>query len=183
MHYAALPALNHALVTLRPLRPGDIEPWFDYLSLPEVYQHTSWNLQSPADLAHYVWREEAFTAASALRFAIALRASDALVGTAGFHTVLPQNASAEIAYDLAPAVWGRGIATAVCAELTAWAHAAAGVTRLQATALESNVRSARVLERCGFAHEGLLHAYRMVRGQPGNFHMYAHVRRSRGDAG
>ena len=44
-----------------------------------------------------------------------------------------------------------------------------------ATALESNERSARVLERCGYQREGLLRSYRLVRGQPGNFFMYSHL--------
>jgi len=175
MNYSALPSLKHGLVTLRPIVSSDIEPWFRYLSLPQVYQHTSWNVQSPSELAHCAWREEEFTPSSALRFAIALRTSSELVGTAGFHTVSPQNATAEIAYDLAPAYWGKGIATAVCRELCAWAHSAAAVIRVQATVLETNARSARVLERCGFQREGLLQAYRLVRGQPGNFYMYAHV--------
>jgi ribosomal-protein-alanine N-acetyltransferase len=175
MHYTALPSLQHELVTLRPLRPGDIEPWFTYLSVPEVYEHTSWNVQSAAELAHYAWREEDFTPSSLLRFAIALRASDRLVGTAGFHSVSPHNATAELAYDLDPAYWGKGIATAACAELVDWAHCAAAVNRVQATVLDTNTRSGRVLERCGFQREGLLRAYRLVRGRPGDFHMYAHV--------
>lgn len=177
MNYSALPSLTHGLVTLRPIASGDIEPWFRYLSLPQVYEHTSWNVHAPSELAHCVWREEEFTPSSPLRFAIALRTTGELVGTAGFHTISPQNATAEIAYDLAPEYWGKGIATAVCRELSAWVHSAAAVIRVQATVLETNVRSAKVLERCGFQCEGLLQAYRLVRGQPGNFYMYAHVQR------
>lgn len=175
MHFADLPQLEHELVRLRPMTAGDIQPWFDYLSLPQVYEHTSWNVQAPDELSHCAWMPEQFTASSPLRFAIALRAGDALVGSAGFHTVAPANASAEIAYDLAPLWWGKGIATAVCAELVRWAHASAGVVRVQATALDTNQRSAAVLERCGFQREGLLRAYRKVRGVPRDFFMFAHV--------
>lgn len=97
------------------------------------------------------------------------------MGTAGFHTVSPENASAEIAYDLDPACWGQGLASEVCATLVDWAHASAGMVRVQATVLASNARSAAVLARCGFALEGRLRAYRMVRGTPGDFDMYSHV--------
>ncbi|CAM2157409.1 protein of unknown function [Pararobbsia alpina] len=31
----------------------------------------------------------------------------------------------------------------------------------------------RVLEKCGFEFEGVLRAYRMVRGTPGHFNMFA----------
>ncbi|MBL0085202.1 MAG: GNAT family N-acetyltransferase [Ideonella sp.] len=175
MKFAGLPTLSHPLVVLRPLTAADIQTWYDYLSLPEVYGETSWNLQSSTELEPYVWREEAFTPSSMLRFAIALRSSNQLVGTAGFHTVVPVHRTAEIAYDLSPLVWGKGIATAACQVLVNWAHASANVNRVQATILESNERSIRVIERAGFNREGLLHAYRMLRDRPGNFHMYAHV--------
>jgi [ribosomal protein S5]-alanine N-acetyltransferase len=106
---------------------------------------------------------------------VALRSSNELAGTAGFHTVSPQNATAEIAYDIAPPYWGKGIGSAVCSALVNWAHSAASIVRVQATVLESNARSVAVLERCGFQREGLLRSYRMVRGKHGNFYMYAHV--------
>lgn len=175
MHFASLPQLEHELVSLRPIQSTDIETWFNYLSQSEVYEHTSWNVQEPNDLSHYVWGTEEVTASSQLRFAIALRSNSELIGTVGFHTVSPQNATAEIAYDIAPPYWGKGIARAVCTELVTWAHTAAAVIRVQATVLETNTRSAAVLEHCGFQREGLLSSYRKVRGKHGNFYMYAHI--------
>ena len=175
MHFSSLPQLEHELVVLRAMASADIERWFGYLSLPEVHEHTSWNVQSSADLSDYAWRPEEFTPSSLLRFAVALRSTDELVGTAGFHSVSPANQTAEVAYDIDPRFWGKGIASAACSELARWAHSAAGIVRVQATVLESNARSMAVLERCGFQREGLLRAYRTVRGKHGNFYMYAHV--------
>ena len=175
MHFSSLPLLEHELVVLRPITAADIEHWFNYLTRPEVYEHTSWNVQSPSELSHYAWKPEEFTPSSLLRFAVALRSNNELAGTAGFHTVSAPNESAELAYDIAPQFWGKGIASAVCAALADWAHSSAGITRLQATVLESNARSMAVLHRCGFQREGLLRSYRKVRGKHGNFYMYAHV--------
>ena len=175
MQFTVLPESDHPLVALRPIEASDIQPWYDYLSLPAVYEHTSWNLRSPAELAHYANAPQTRTPATLLRLAIADRASNRLVGTIGFHTVSPENRSAELAYDLAPTVWGRGIASSLCGSVVAWAHGHAGLLRVQATVLASNERSARVLQRCGFGREGLLHSYRLVRGRPGDFWMYAHV--------
>ena len=175
MHFSSLPLLEHKLVVLRPITASDIKPWFEYLSKREVYEHTSWDVQDASELSHYAWKQEEFTPSSLLRFAVALRSNDELIGTAGFHTVSPQNQTAEIAYDIAPKYWGKGIGSSVCSALVEWAHSAASVVRVQATVLESNARSVAVLQRCGFQHEGLLHSYRKVRGNHGNFHMYAHV--------
>ena len=48
--------------------------------------------------------------------------------------------------------------------------------------LETNGRSERVLIKCGFAYEGLLRAYRQVRGRAGNFKMYARLAEDTADA-
>ena len=175
MQFTALPQSDHDLIILRPLTAEDIASWYAYLTIPTVFEHTSWNLSEPSELLRYVWLPEEFTPSSLLRFALALRSSGQLVGTAGFHTVSPENKSAELAYDLSPSVWGKGLATYACGLLTQWAHAHVGLVRVQATVLHSNLRSACVLQRCGFEHEGHLRSYRMVRGVPGNFNLYAHV--------
>lgn len=182
MQFTRLPQSEHELVTLRAIEARDLPAWYGYLSLPSVFEHTSWNLASAQELAMHVWEPEAFTPATPLRFAVALRGTNELVGTAGFHTVSPQNRSAELAYDLSPSVWSKGIATYIANLLVSWAHEHVGITRVQAAVLESNSRSARVLERCGFEREGLLRSYRLVRGRPGNFIMYAHVAHPKPDA-
>jgi len=175
MKFSAMPESVHPDFVVRPMESRDIEIWYDYLTLPAVFQHTSWSVTSANELATYIWSPETFEPATKTRFAIATRGDDKLAGTIGFHTVSPQNRSAEIAYDLAPEVWGRGLATYACGLLVGWAHTHIGICRIQAAVLESNVRSARVLDRCGFEKEGLLRQYRMVRGTPGNFFMYSHI--------
>ena len=45
----------------------------------------------------------------------------------------------------------------------------------QGTVLETNVASARALQKCGYRHEGLLRSFRMVRGIPGNFQIFARL--------
>lgn len=173
MRFTALPESEHELVTLRPLVPSDIPQWFEYLAMPVVFEHTSWNVQSPSELERYAALSEVPSAL--LRLAIAERATDRLVGTIGFHTVSPENRSAELAYDLSPPWWGQGIASHACEVMVQWAHLHVGLLRVQATVLNSNSRSIEVLQRCGFKREGLLRSYRIVRGRPGNFWMYSHV--------
>lgn len=175
MQFQSLPLTKHPLVFLRPFEFNDLNEWFNYLSLPLVYEHTSWSVSSPDDLASFVWTAGAATPSSALRLAIAERSTGQLVGSIGFHTVSALNKTAELAYDLSPAVWGKGIATHLCNDLVSWAHCHVGLVRIQATVMDTNSRSTRVLQRCGFVHEGLMQSYRMVRGTPGNFNMYSHI--------
>jgi len=175
VQFDVLPQSDHALVELRPIVAADVPVWFGYLTDRVVYEHTSWNVQSPEELTDYVWSDSTREPASLTRFAIALRATNEFIGTAGFHSVAPYNRTAELAYDLAPPYWGKGIATYACGLLTDWAHQSCLMLRVQATALRTNERSVRVLVRCGFEREGLLRSYRMVRGVPGDFWLYSHV--------
>lgn len=173
MHYTALPTLDHPLATLREMRAEDIEPMFRILSRPAVFEHTSWNVTAPSDLQAYGAQER--SAGSMTRFAIVRRDDGAFIGSAGFHSVSPSNRTAEIAYDLAPEVWGHGIARAACEVLTRWAFEHVGLLRVQGTTLVTNLRSQRVLEACAFEREGLLRRYRLVRGTPGDFWMYSRL--------
>jgi ribosomal-protein-alanine N-acetyltransferase len=175
VRFESLPEPDDPIVSLRPIVAADLPVWAAILWLPAVFEHTSWDLRSVEDLSPHVWAPEARTDSTPLRLAIVSNESGAFVGTIGFHSVFPQNRSAELAYELAPQVWGRGIATRLCRELTRWGHDAAGLIRIQAAVLVSNERSIRVLERGSFEREGTLRSYRMVRGRPGDFYMYSHV--------
>jgi [ribosomal protein S5]-alanine N-acetyltransferase len=173
--FTALPEIDDPLVLLRPVAAGDLLPWAALVQLPEVRQHTSWNIQTPADLSNFVWQPVDHAPASPLRMAVISRASGEFAGTIGFHSVSPENRTAELAYELVPAQWGKGIATRLCRALTSWAHKDAGLVRVQATTLITNERSIRVLERSSFQREGLMRHYRIVRGQPGDFYMYGNI--------
>ncbi|WP_069706710.1 GNAT family N-acetyltransferase [Burkholderia seminalis] len=162
-------------LSLRQLDRADLDAWYAYLSNPDVFGHTSWNLRAPDDLLPLFDNIESADPDSIRRLAIVDTASGTLAGTVGLHTVSTVNRSAEIAYDLAPSHWGRGIASAVCEAVTAWAFTTGGFMRMQAVVLTSNAGSARVLQKCRYRYEGLLRAYKMVRGTPGDFAMYARL--------
>jgi ribosomal-protein-alanine N-acetyltransferase len=174
MLYQSLPISDHPDYDLRPIRSTDLEDWFAYLSQPLVYEHTSWDVQSPADLASFV-NASAHGLTPVFRLAVVDRSTDKLVGTIGFHSVSLGDRRAELAYDLSPEVWGKGLATYLAALMVRWAHEKASIVRVQATVLQSNARSIAVLRKSGFAHEGMLRCYRMVRGKPGDFEIYSHL--------
>jgi ribosomal-protein-alanine N-acetyltransferase len=170
------PALNYPGIFVRQIERSDLNNWFAYLSISEVVQDTSWNLQSAKDLEQAFQLYESTSITSPKRLAIVDEITGALIGTVGFHTISDVNQSAEIAYDLAPAYWGRGIGTAICREITAWGFQSLNLERVQATVLETNLRSENILKKCGYTFEGLLRSYRFVRGKPGNFKMYSRLR-------
>ena len=176
MRIASVPVLSLQGVGIRPIARTDCDNWYTYLSLPEVFEHTSWNLTSSKDLEPVFDLYESDVETSPCRLAVIDQKTNALIGTVGFHTISDVNRSAEIAYDFAPAYWGKGIASVVCEEVTNWAFHAYDFYRIQATVLVSNQRSENLLKKCGYQYEGLLRGYRMIRGTPGDFKMYARLK-------
>lgn len=166
------PALNVPGMRLRAMRGEDAADWFAYLRDEQVTCHTSWRLDGKGTLTDLIRAYSQPDRSHSMRLAIA-GPDDRLVGTVGLNEIAPAQRRAEIAYDIAPAHWRQGLATQACAALTGWALQTLGFARIQATVLDSNAASAAVLERCGFHREGLLRAYRVVRGEPRHFWMYA----------
>lgn len=169
------PNLDIPSLSLRQIERTDIPRWYDYLRLKEVYEHTSWDLQSEDDLHPLFLGYESEMVSSARRLAIIEKSTDTLVGTIGFHSISEKDKTAEITYDLAPQYWGKSIATSAINALTSWSFSEYGFVRVQATTLESNERSQHALQRANYVHEGLLRAYRSVRGRPGNFNIFSRL--------
>ncbi len=168
------PDLGIAGLRLRPLRDADAAAWYAYLSDDNVTRHTSWQLDGPDALVRLIRGYADPVATHAMRLAI-VEADDRLIGTIGLNEITPGARRAEIAYDLAPSHWRRGIASRACEAVTGWALQTLGLARVQATVLDTNTASAGVLERCRFQREGLLHHYRQVRGEPRHFWIYARI--------
>jgi len=146
------------------------------LSEAPVTLHTSWkavNLPSIEALVEQLIQE--YPTQVSCRFAIAEAKGDQLLGTCGFSTVSHLHGTAELVYDLAPRYWGRGIMPQVVEAVLLWAFSELGLQRVQAVVMTTNQASIKVLERCGFAREGLLRNYRVAQGSPRDFYMYSRL--------
>ena len=62
----------------------------------------------------------------------------------------------ELGYIVAPGARGRGVASAMLAELTRWAFAELGALRITLIIDVENGASTRVAERCGYVLEGVM---------------------------
>ncbi len=163
-------------LALREIRAEDAHSWFDYLRIPEVVRLNSWNVSAVEDMQAIIEKMSANAVNRPLRFALAATATDRLVGTIGFHSLSIENASAEIAYDLAPEYWRQGIMSAACEPLIRWGFDALQLNRIQGCAMVGNHASARILEKNGFRLEGVLREFRVARGRPSDFRVYSRLR-------
>ena len=160
---------------VRPIGLADAASWASYVCLPEVRQHTSSAATTVQEIEVEIGRTLAQEPDTPIRFVLLPEGSTTVVATVGFHTISTVYGTAEVTYDVAPSHWGRGIATAACREATLWGFDVQGWRRVQATAVLPNTRSVAVLERCGFKREGLLRNFRLVRGAPTDYWLYAAI--------
>lgn len=143
---------------LRPPRADDARGVFErYASDPRVTRYLGWPTHtSIADTDAFL----AFCAAEWQRwpagpFLIETRDTRTLLGSTGLGFDAPQQAAT--GYVLAHDAWGRGYATEALGAMRDLG-ARLGLTRLYALCHPEHRASARVLEKCGFALEGTLHA-------------------------
>ena len=83
--------------------------------------------------------------------------------------------SAEVGYWLGEAFWGRGIVTEAVQIVTVYAFGRLNLLRLFALPFADNVASIRVLEKAGYAREGLLRSSSVKYGAPRDQLLYARV--------
>jgi RimJ/RimL family protein N-acetyltransferase len=162
---------------LRPLRPADAEALYAYLRDPAVTELTSYPAITLPMVQAMIDRCQSRWAAGELsKWGVVLPHDDRLVGTCGFNEWSPVHRWAELAFDLAQAHWGKGLMRQAVAAVLQWTFQQDQIDRVHAYVRTDNARSQRLLERSGFVREGCLRSYRVCRGQPHDFYIYALLR-------
>jgi ribosomal-protein-alanine N-acetyltransferase len=101
-------------------------------------------------------------------------AGDRLIGRVALANVVRgvwQNAT--LGYWISEDAGGRGHATAAVGLVLRFAFEVAGLHRVQPAIMPRNVRSRRVVEKCGFRHEGVALRYLRINGVWEDHDMYA----------
>lgn len=158
-----------------PVARGDASEWAEFAALPDMNRFVSAPVTSEADLVAMIERTLSPEPSAPVHFVVREASSTQMVASIGFHTVSALNRTAEVTFSVRPERWGQGLATAACMAATRWAFRQRGWVRVQGTALEENAASQRVLLKSGFEFEGRLRNFRIVRGEPRDYMLYAQV--------
>lgn len=169
------PTIEFDGARLRPLRfMTDVDPLYAYLQDPVVTELTGYPVVTRELAGAIIERSMSRWDAGGLgKWAIALSHDDQLIGTCGFNEWSPAHRWAELAYDLAPAHWGKGLMRRAVAAVLQWTFRLNQVDRVHAYVRIDNLRSQRLLERGGFVREGCLRSFRACRGQLRDFYLYS----------
>ncbi|MEO8925812.1 MAG: GNAT family protein [Caulobacteraceae bacterium] len=171
-------ALAVGAFDLRPLEPADAPALLVHFADPRVVEFM--DIDPLTDLAEaeaiVVWAQGLRALGAALRWSIRERAGGAFVGTCGFNRlVVERGRRGEIAYDLAHVWWGKGVMATLLPSLIDFAFRRLALHRLEALVTPGNDRSRRLLERHGFALEGVMRGYGFWKGRYWDQALYARV--------
>jgi RimJ/RimL family protein N-acetyltransferase len=170
------PVIDLGNYRLRPLRTDDALAWYAYLSDPEVTHLTSYNVSSMDQVSNFIATYISdYAERRSSRWALVDADSDQLIGTCGYYSWNPDHSIAELGYDLSREHWGKGLMTEAVRAVVRWGFHEVQINRIQATVMAGNLASMRILEKCGFQSEGLLRQYKICRGQPKDFWMFAQL--------
>ena len=152
------PPLSDGAVTLRPWRTADLQTLVDAGDDPLVHRFRQSLPDGAEEAAAWLEHTEAARlSGERLELAITDDGDPARalgsVSIWGFHR---RNRTALVSYWLLERGRGRGRTTASVALVAEWAFTALALERLMARVETGNRASQRVVERCGFRHEGTL---------------------------
>lgn len=171
-----VPSFDLGAARMRPFVEADAPAWLAVVTDPGVTSCTSWGITSVAEMSRLVGRIVAgYADSSSRRWAIEAP-GQGVIGSCGFKWWDPRNAVAEIAYELAPRSWRRGIAKEAVRAAIDHGFAAMALARIEATVMVANQPSIGLLEGAGFIREGRLRECRVCAGVRRDFFVYGLLR-------
>ena len=156
------PTLRTDRVLVRPFTTADFDAFRAYAEAQPADEYGSWlGGAGPADTARYVVDTIARYGRPA-RCDLGVVVEGRLVGGVAFRQVWISPMTMEIGWVLHPSLAGRGIAGDAVGALLAWLFEHfPELRRAEARVRESDQGGVRILEKLGFAREGV------IRGEPG----------------
>ncbi len=145
----------HDTYHLRNYRDDDLRALVEYANNTRIYQFLSDRFPQPYERSdalawiRYVREHRAGTV-------LAIANHEELIGNIGLYQQEDvYRCSAELGYWLGESFWDQGIATAAVNAMSELAFSRSDLVRIFACVFETNIGSCRVLEKAGFALEGV----------------------------
>ena len=167
MDWTHLPTINTRRLSLRPIRAEDVDDFYAVYSDPEVMRYWSTPPLPDREAASKLISEihEGFERHELLKWGIALRTNEKLIGSVTiFHPDFTHRRS-EIGYALARPYWRQGYMIETLNAVLNYAFTELNMHRIEADVDPRNEASARTLERLGFQREGYLRERWHVNGE------------------
>lgn len=171
-----VPQLETERLILRMWTKKDAAALYDYAKDPDVGPNAGWKPHANAGESRMII-DQLFR--RNMTWAIVEKETGVVVGSIGFEPdkYRPGINSREMGYSLARSRWGKGYMTEAARRLIRYGFEELGLVILMIRTSETNLRSQRVIEKCGFTYEGTLRrAYRMYDGGNREVRCYSMLR-------
>jgi len=154
----AFPRLQGKRICLRPPAADDADALFALFADPEVMRYWSRPPMTARAEAEGLIGEilAGFDQRTLFNWMVVSRSDDALIGTCALFRIERRHRRAEIGYSLRSDQWGRGFAVESVSLMLDWTFRTLHLHRIEADIDPRNDGSRRLLERLGFASEGVL---------------------------
>lgn len=151
------PQLITERLVLREITAQDVESIYKLLSDPEVVKYDTFELFTDIKQASNLieWFSEEFRRERAIFWGISLKSQSEIIGFCKCEIEIPK-IRADFGYDLRAEYWNRGIMTEALGAVIDFTFNKVDVNRIEASVSIENNASIRVLEKLGFAKEGVL---------------------------
>jgi len=147
--------LTDGVIRVRPLRPEDLEGWYQLRSLPEVVA-TSVPPEAPprAEVERlFAYAEGRWLAGEMAAMSIVDARSGSFAGQIALYYFQPHHREGMLGYGVLPAFRGRGYARRAVELVTRWALNDVRLQRVVAGTAADNIASQKTLQRAGFEVE------------------------------
>jgi len=176
MRKVRVPQIETERLILRMWNRSDAAQLYDYAKDPDVGPNAGWkphaNVGESRMIIDTLFRTNE-------TWAIVEKETGVVVGSIGLEPdkYRPGVQSREMGYSLAKSRWGKGYMTEAAKKLISYAFDVLSLQILMIRTSETNIRSQRVIEKCGFKYEGTLRrAYRMYDGNIREVRCYSMLR-------
>jgi RimJ/RimL family protein N-acetyltransferase len=167
MIWDSLPTIDATRIRLRLITEDDVDAIYRIFSHPEVMRY--WSTPPLADRAAALQLvneiHEGFRRQAALKWGIARRTDDQIIGTTTLFNLNFDNRRCELGYGLDRAEWGKGYMREALHALLDYAFNVLELHRIEADVDPRNMNSIRTVEKLGFQREGYLRERWQVNGE------------------
>lgn len=156
--FESFPKLNSRRLLIRQITEEDDKSLLDVLSDEVTCKYLSHNAVTDITNARrlIIGMQRFFNEKQRIRWGIAQKHNNSLIGHCGFFDIDKSNCCAEVSYCLKSGLWGQGIMTEVLDVILKFGFEDYGLNRIVAKVLTGNIGSIKVLQKLGFVQEGLL---------------------------
>ncbi len=165
--FERFPVLETARLRLRESRPDDAEATLAVLSSEEVCRYYDLSpLALPSEAAALIAnRAAAFARRERIRWALARREDDGVIGSCGLSRWDEAAGQAEVGYELAPAWQGQGLMREALSAVLTFGFDRMQLRQVEANVVPGNEPSLRLLQRLGFREVELRRGRGVWKGQ------------------